>query len=84
LAAKLDALSPLLVLARGYSLTQRLPDGRLIRDASELQVGDQIATRFAAGRAISRIEEVSGVPVSGDDKTCDRMRAAIGSTDLIP
>ncbi len=58
-AARLDALSPLAVLARGYSMTQRLADGRLIRDAAELNPGERIATRFAKGRAISRVEEVA-------------------------
>ena len=58
-AARLDALSPLAVLARGYSLTQRLADGRVIRDAAELTPGDRIATRFARGQAISRVEEIA-------------------------
>ena len=51
-AARLEALSPLAVLARGYSLTQRLSDGRAIRDAAELSPGERIATRFAKGQAI--------------------------------
>ena len=58
-AARLDALSPLAVLARGYSLTQRLSDGRVIRDAGELAPGDRIATRFAKGQAFSRVEEIT-------------------------
>lgn len=57
-AAQLASLSPLGVLGRGYSLTHRLPDGRLIADAAALSPGDQISTRFAAGRAISRVEAV--------------------------
>ena len=55
-AARLESLSPLAVLSRGYSLTQRTADGRLIRDAAELHVGEQIITRFARGRAFSRVE----------------------------
>jgi len=57
LAARLEALSPLSVLGRGYSLTQREADGRLVRDAGELQVGDRIVTRFAEGKRVSRVEE---------------------------
>ena len=57
LAARLESLSPLGVLARGYSLTQRA-DGRPIRYAADLSVGDQLHTRFAHGRAISRVEGV--------------------------
>ncbi|MBN2578080.1 MAG: exodeoxyribonuclease VII large subunit [Pirellulales bacterium] len=59
MAARLESLSPLAVLGRGYSLTQRLADGRIVRSAVELSVGEQIATRFAAGRAVSRVEEIA-------------------------
>jgi len=61
-AARLESLSPLAVLGRGYSLTQRTADGQLIRDAAELAVGQQITTRFARGQAISRVEQL---PSSG-------------------
>ena len=57
-AARLDSLSPLAVLGRGYSLTQRLGDGRVVRDASELSPGEAISTRFARGQAISRVERI--------------------------
>jgi exodeoxyribonuclease VII large subunit len=56
LAARLDSLSPLAVLGRGYSLTSRLADGRIVRDARELAPGDLLATRFASGQAVSRVE----------------------------
>jgi exodeoxyribonuclease VII large subunit len=59
LAGRLDSLSPLAVLSRGYSLTQRAADGRVIRDARQLSVGDELNTRFARGRAASRVEEIS-------------------------
>jgi exodeoxyribonuclease VII large subunit len=58
-AGRLDALSPLGVLGRGYSLTQRADDGRIVRDAAELSPGDEIATRFDRGRATSRIETIT-------------------------
>jgi exodeoxyribonuclease VII large subunit len=57
-AGKLEALSPLGVLGRGYSLTFAEHGERLIRDAEKLKVGQRIVTRFAAGRAISRVEEI--------------------------
>lgn len=50
LASALDALSPLAVLERGYSLATR-PDGRLVRDAAGLTVGDRVELRFHRGRA---------------------------------
>jgi exodeoxyribonuclease VII large subunit len=55
---RLESLSPLAVLARGYSLTQRTADGRLIRAADELSPGQQITSRFARGQALSRVERV--------------------------
>ncbi len=60
-AGRLDSLSPLAVLGRGYSLTHRTADGRLIRAAVELSPGDEITTRFAAGQAVSRVERVDGL-----------------------
>jgi exodeoxyribonuclease VII large subunit len=55
---RLESLSPLVVLRRGYSLTQRTSDGQLIRSAADLEPGQQITTRFASGQAISRVEEI--------------------------
>lgn len=63
-AAQLDSLSPLKVLGRGYSLTQRLSDGQLVRDAATLAPGEQLMTRFARGQAVSRVERVDGGPGS--------------------
>jgi exodeoxyribonuclease VII large subunit len=57
-AGRLESLSPLAVLARGYSLTQRVDDSRVIRSAAELSPGQQIRTRFASGRAVSRVEQI--------------------------
>ena len=47
-SASLDALSPLSILSRGYTLTETA-DGRLIQGASEVKTGDMIRTRFADG-----------------------------------
>jgi exodeoxyribonuclease VII large subunit len=58
LSAQLDSLSPLAVLKRGYSITQRASDGRVVRSSAELQPGDEIRTRFAQGSASSRVEEI--------------------------
>lgn len=50
LASALDALSPLAVLDRGYSLATNA-DGRLVRDAEELKAGDRVVLRLRSGRA---------------------------------
>jgi exodeoxyribonuclease VII large subunit len=56
LAASLDALSPLAVLSRGYSLTFAADGTTLLRAAEETRPGDLIQTRLASGRLISRVE----------------------------
>ncbi|HJT32614.1 MAG TPA: exodeoxyribonuclease VII large subunit, partial [Pirellulales bacterium] len=58
MATHLESLSPLAVLGRGYSLTQRLSDGLVVRDAARLSPGDLLTTRFSRGRAVSRVEQV--------------------------
>jgi exodeoxyribonuclease VII large subunit len=58
-AAHLESLSPLGVLGRGYSVTTRLADGRLVRQAADLVTGDAIVTRYAQGETTSRIEAVT-------------------------
>jgi exodeoxyribonuclease VII large subunit len=56
-AASLDALSPLAVLQRGYAIAQN-EDGKLLRDAKLVSVGDTINVRLAAGRIAARVENV--------------------------
>ncbi|WP_169977503.1 exodeoxyribonuclease VII large subunit [Tautonia rosea] len=56
LAGQLDALSPLAVLSRGYSLTQRLDDGRVVRAPDDARPGTVIRTRLASGSILSRVE----------------------------
>lgn len=59
LAGRLEALSPLGVIARGYSLTFTSPDGGPpLRSAADLRPGDLLHTRLARGRVVSRVEAV--------------------------
>ncbi|QSA98703.1 exodeoxyribonuclease VII large subunit [Methylococcus sp. EFPC2] len=53
---KLHTVSPLATLARGYSITLRRLDGKALLDASEVEKGELIETRFAASSLISRVE----------------------------
>lgn len=61
LAARLETLSPLNVLTRGYSLTQTA-DGQLVHDANEVAPGDVLVTRLAVGQVVSRVETTTGEP----------------------
>lgn len=58
LTSRLNGLSPLAVLGRGYSIVYRLPDGKIIKDASDLRAGSGVRVEFARGRAVCRVEEV--------------------------
>jgi exodeoxyribonuclease VII large subunit len=60
LAGKLQSLSPLAVLERGYSITQDSKTGKVIRTAAQLRAGQTIATRLAEGTVTSRVESVDG------------------------
>ena len=56
LAASLEALNPLGVLARGYSLTLEANGKTLIRSSDQVTAGDLIHTRLASGAIASRVE----------------------------
>ena len=51
---KAKSLDPALLLSRGYSIT--LKDGKAVRDAQQLQTGDDIETRLANGTVHSTVK----------------------------
>lgn len=57
LAGKLDSLSPLNVLARGYSLT-RTTEGLVVRSHSDVKAGDEIDVLLADGRLTAVVTQV--------------------------
>jgi len=59
LAQQLESLSPLNVLHRGYTLTQKPGSEQLLRSATDVQVGDLLRTRLASGQIFSRVEAVA-------------------------
>ncbi len=58
LAGRLQALSPLSVLERGYAVCQRASDGRIVRNADELSVDDRVNVRLRKGEAFCRVEHL--------------------------
>jgi exodeoxyribonuclease VII large subunit len=58
LIQRLEALSPLAVLSRGYSLSALMPEGAIIKDAAKLKPGDLIKTILAKGAFLSAVQEV--------------------------
>ena len=64
LAGRLQALSPLAVLARGYSITLKLPERRVVTSAAAIAEGDELETLLAQGRVRSRATGCD--PASGE------------------
>jgi exodeoxyribonuclease VII large subunit len=60
LSHRLEALSPLAVLSRGYSLSVTYPAGEVIKDATALKKGERIKTVVHKGSFIGSVEETSG------------------------
>ncbi len=54
----LDSLSPLQVLARGYSLLHRVADGHLITRADAVAVGEEVRARLAHGELLCRVRQI--------------------------
>jgi exodeoxyribonuclease VII large subunit len=57
-AEQVRLLDPVTTMARGWSIT-RTADGRTVRNADDLSVGDELVTMFAEGTARSRVEETT-------------------------
>ena len=57
LAATLDALSPLKVLGRGYSIA-RDENGHVVKDASSLCAGDSLSVQLGRGRIDAKVTSV--------------------------
>jgi exodeoxyribonuclease VII large subunit len=55
--ARLETLNPLSVLMRGYSITSRAQDGKVIRRFTETWPGDRLLVRLAAGRLQCLVEK---------------------------
>lgn len=58
LGGKLETLSPLGVLSRGYSLTTDKKTGELIRSTDQLKAGKRIVTRLYQGTLVSTVDEI--------------------------
>jgi exodeoxyribonuclease VII large subunit len=54
--AKLNALNPLAILERGYSVTRTLPDYALVKDVQQVSLGQQVKVNVSRGAMVCRIE----------------------------
>lgn len=58
LADRMEALSPLAVLQRGYAIVTKVPTGAIVRDAQQLAPSDHVSIRFARGRVEAEVKTV--------------------------
>lgn len=58
LAAKLESISPLNVLSRGYSIVQTDDGKQVVRSATQLKQGDAIVCRFKEGSVTAEVKEI--------------------------
>ncbi|OGX00210.1 MAG: exodeoxyribonuclease VII large subunit [Omnitrophica bacterium RIFCSPLOWO2_02_FULL_45_16] len=56
--SKLEALSPVAILKRGYSITVKWPEGAIVKDANALKKDDIVETKLGRGKFKSRVEEI--------------------------
>jgi exodeoxyribonuclease VII large subunit len=54
---RLDSLSPLSILKRGYSITRKLPQMNIIKDSTQVKTGDEINTVLARGSIDSVVKK---------------------------
>ena len=55
---QLNALSPLSILKRGYSVTRKLPALELVKDAKTLQLEDEVQIKFHHGDIQARVKKI--------------------------
>ncbi len=55
---RLDSLSPMAVLSRGYSITKVLPTGAILRDAGSVTPGDAVEIILASGELACTVDTV--------------------------
>lgn len=55
--ASLHGLSPLAILKRGYSILQSHPDGRVVRRATDVEVGQDVSARLEVGGLLCTVKK---------------------------
>ena len=56
LTAKLDALSPIAILSRGYSITRTIPDAKVVKDPHTVSLNQDLEVIVAKGRLFCHVK----------------------------
>lgn len=56
--ARLNGLSPLAILGRGYSILSRARDGMILRGTQDVEIGEEIVARLSEGRLSCSVKKV--------------------------
>ena len=59
LIGKLEALGPLATLKRGFSVSLKLPEEKVITSAKFLKTGDLVKTKLREGFFVSEVREAA-------------------------
>ena len=65
--ARLAALGPEKVLARGYGIVTRASDGAILRRARDVVRGDEVRVRLSEGRLLCNVEDALGSDSGGKE-----------------
>ena len=62
-AGKIESLSPLAILSRGYSVITRESDGALVSAASQVKPGESVRARLHRGALVASVKGIEPPPV---------------------
>lgn len=66
LTVRLDTLSPLATLQRGYAIVSSAADEHIVTSSQDLQPGDHIRARLKSGAVIAEVKTIE-VPATSDE-----------------